>query len=366
MRARGIVIAGAGIGGLTAALALVARGCSVVVLEKTPALQVVGAGVQLSPNATRILVGLGLQRALAPRATAPSVVVLNSVRAGGEVARLPVPQSHDAPYWVIHRADLQAALAEAVAAHPAIELRLGVEVTASETLPEGVRVVAAGSAIDADVLIAADGVASSIRQKFFPNAAPIRSGWTAWRGMADGGGAAEVRLWWARGAHLVAYPVAGSTRTNLVLTLADGIQPAETMEGWPDAPRDLVAAAGPLTPYPLATVPPMPRWTHGRIALLGDSAHAMLPFAAQGAGMAIEDAAVLAECLASDHDAAQVLASYAARRIPRVGQVASAARQSGRIYHMGAPLDLARDIAIRLRGSASLMKRQDWIYDWRP
>ncbi len=370
MRSRRIVIAGAGIGGLTAALALAARGHSIVVLEKTAALQAIGAGVQLSPNASRILLDLGLRDALASRASAPDAIMLGSVRAGRPIARFAVAQTRDAPYWVIHRADLQTALAEAVDRHDAIDLRLGQAVTGVTQDGDGVRIAASGSTYVADALIAADGVGSAIRSLILPGSPPVPSGWTAWRGLAPHAIPSQIELWMAPQAHSVAYPVDGGRRTNLVLTLpahlaATDIPSKLAGDHWPDAPRDLLAAAGPLTPYPLSTVPALRTWTHGRIALLGDAAHALLPFAAQGAAMAIEDAAVLAFCIGDDPDVASALARYAAIRRPRVTRVAAAARQSGHIYHMGWPLSLARDIGIRLIGSARLMRRQDWIYDWK-
>ncbi len=378
MRSRPVVIAGAGIGGLTAALALAQRGIQCVVIEKAPELAAVGAGVQLSPNASRILTGLGLRDALAERATVPLAVTLNSVHAGGKVARLPLHQIDDAPYWVIRRADLQTVLRAAAETNPSISLRLGATVDGF-TDHGDLTVQAAGKSFHAAALIGADGVGSPIRQRLFPGSVPQASGRVAWRGLAERAmpGPPGIQLWMGPSAHLVAYPVESGTRTNLVVTLPDGAdgsadrtgesiaaQLAET--GWPVPPRDLVASAPRLTRYPLLTVPPLSAWSAGRVALLGDAAHAMLPFAAQGAAMAIEDAAVLAGCLGDGStDIPAALARYARLRSPRVARVAGAASQSGRIYHMSGAMALARDNAIRLLGGRLLLRRQSWIYDWR-
>lgn len=379
MRARPVVIAGAGIGGLTAALALAARGIACVVLEKSADLAPAGAGIQLSPNASRILIGLGLGGALAARATVPEAVILNSVRGGGGIARLPLMQSADAPYWVIHRADLQAVLRAAVEAHCAITLRLDAGVDDFGARGDAVDiVVAGGETLEAAALIGADGVGSRIRRRLFPGSAPQSFGRAAWRGFAPQPalpGPPDVQLWMGADAHLVAYPVANG-QINLVVTLpndnashaaqAGGVIAARLAQaGWPKRPCGLIASADRFTPYPLHMVPDLPAWNIGHVALLGDAAHAMLPFAAQGAAMAIEDAAVLARSLAErPADIPAALARYSELRRPRVAQVARTARQSGRIYHMKGVMALARDSVIRMVGGRRLLDRQNWIYDW--
>ncbi|MBC7576410.1 MAG: FAD-dependent monooxygenase, partial [Tardiphaga sp.] len=170
-----IVIAGAGIGGLTAALALAARGCRVVVVEKAERLEEAGAGLQLSPNASRVLTDLGLRPRLAPAITAPDAVSIMSVRRGGEVIRLPLRDRGDcrtdAPYWLLHRADLQAGLLAQVKATPAIELRLGCPFTDFAVTGDGVVVRSGDGAapLSALALIGADGVRSAVRQQLFPD-----------------------------------------------------------------------------------------------------------------------------------------------------------------------------------------------------
>ncbi|MGM4963716.1 FAD-dependent monooxygenase [Tardiphaga sp. 1201_B9_N1_1] len=383
---RTIVIAGAGIGGLTAALALAARGFRVLICEKTRRLEEAGAGLQLSPNATRILIGLGLQPRLAPHVTTPASVSIMTARSGGEVIRLPLGSaSDDAPYWLVHRADLQSALLGAVTAHPDIELRLGCPVDNLRATPAGIIV----NGEWALALIGADGAWSFVRRQLFPETQPHFSGLIAWRGTLETSRLKSdlvphgVQLWMGPKAHLVVYPVSSGERINMVAIVPGAaMQPGGSDTGdaseirqhfaasrWPANARAMIESVDNWRRWPLFTMPDGGMWHEGSVALLGDAAHAMLPFAAQGAGMAIEDAAVLAECLAAaGHDAAAIapaLARYAALRQPRVGLIQRTARQSGQIYHLRGPMALARDLAMRALGAERLQARQDWIYNWK-
>lgn len=387
MTARTVAVAGAGIGGLTAALALAARGFCVVVLEKAARLEEAGAGVQLSPNATRILIDLGVAPHLASRVTRPDAVSIMTARSGGELIRLPLaPDMRDhAPYWLAHRADLQAALLASVRAHPAIELRLGAAVTDFVREPAGVRI----GEVSATALIGADGVWSAVRGQLYPQVEPRFSGLIAWRSTVDaaqlpaGVMPARVQIWMGARAHLVAYPVSSGRRVNLVAivpgedsarenggdTAGLGLRAHFRNQAWPAPARALVDAVTGWRRWPLFTLPDGGVWHAGPVALIGDAAHAMLPFAAQGAGMAIEDAAVLARCLGgatADPIAVEAaLARYAALRRPRVTRVQRMARQSGQIYHLRGPMALARDLTMRMLGANRLQARQDWIYNWR-
>lgn len=380
-----IAIAGAGIAGLTAALALAARGFRIELLEQAERLDAIGAGLQLSPNASRVLISLGLRDAMAARATLLDGIRIHSVRSGGELTTLPLGEKADAragaPYWVMHRADLQDVLLDAVRANPAITLRLGWRCDDVDVNADGVILKTGGDAITAAALIGADGVWSAVRRHVC-DVAPVFSGLVAWRGMIDAeissGARTEkfITLWMGAGAHLVAYPIAGGARINVVAivpgdadTATDNV--ATAFAHWPTQPRVLVEACQPLSRYPLFTVATLPRWSNGPVALLGDAAHAMLPFAAQGAGMAIEDAAVLAWCVGdarelSQAQIAQALSRYATLRRDRVTRVMNAAKQSGRIYHMRGAMAAARDLAIRALGAKRLLARQDWIYGWTP
>jgi salicylate hydroxylase len=396
---RTIFVAGAGIGGLTASLALAAQGFRVVLLEKAERLEEIGAGLQLSPNASHVLVALGLQPRLAARAVIPDAISLISARSGGEVARLPLGDAATllagAPYWVVHRADLQAALQDQVNDNPNIELRLGCQFEDAVTHAKGLTVVQrSGTARQQELalaLVGADGIWSTVRHHLFPQARPQFSGLIAWRGTIEATqlpreyAARRVQLWMGPDAHLVAYPISGGRQINVVAVVpgtwnrpgwsapADGneLRNLFASPAWPGPARMMIGAVDGWRKFALFTVPDGGEWTEGAIALLGDAAHAMLPFAAQGAGMAIEDAAVLAKCLAESQSQggpviAAALKRYARLRRPRVARVQRTARQNGMIYHLTGPAALARDLAIKAMGPARMLARQGWIYDWRP
>ena len=393
---RTIVVAGAGIGGLTASLTLAARGFRVVVLEKAERLEEVGAGVQLSPNASRVLIELGLQPRLAARAVVPDAVSIISARDGGEICRLPLGEAagfrSGAPYWVVHRADLQAALAAQVNDNPDIELRLGCQFEEAAPHAKGLTVVQRSGNTRhqelATALIGADGIWSTVRHHLFPQVQPQFSGLIAWRGTFDATQlpreytSRRVQLWMGPNAHLVVYPISGARQINVVAvvpgtwnrpgwsasTEAAEVKNAFASYQWPGPARMMLNAVDDWRKWALFTVPEGGDWSKGAIALLGDAVHAMLPFAAQGAGMAIEDAAVLAKCLGEGEIAANIPAAlkrYGRLRRARVGRVQRAARHNGSIYHLSGPAALARDWFIRSIGPQRMLARQDWIYDWR-
>jgi salicylate hydroxylase len=388
-----IVVAGAGIGGLTASLALAGRGFRVLLLERAERLEEAGAGLQLSPNASRVLIGLGLESQLSPHAIAPDAVRVMTARTGSEVGRIPLREAavrYGAPYWVMHRADLQAALAAKVAGTPAIELRLGAEVTDVVSHAHGVTVTFAQDAtrhqITTDTLVGADGVWSVVRRRVFPDVHPQFTGRIAWRGIIDAGRAPHdfeprtVQLWLGANAHIVAYPMADGARINVVAITTDTwhapgwSEPGDAADvaarfpaqRWPEAARGLIAAVENWRKWALFAIRDGGVWRTDRIALLGDAAHAMAPFVAQGAGMAIEDGAVLAKCLADTPDVPAALKRYEDLRAPRVTRVQRTAHQTGGIYHLSGPMALARDTTMRLLGGPALLARQDWIYGWRP
>ena len=395
---RTIIVAGAGIGGLTASLTLAAKGFRVVVLEKAERLEEAGAGLQLSPNASRILVELGLQPRLAARAVTPESVNVMSAREGGEIARLPLGEAAcfraGAPYWVVHRADLQSALQAHVNDHPDIDLRLGWQFDDVTAHVKGLTVVQrSGNARRQELavaLIGADGIWSSVRHHLFPEVQPQFSGLIAWRGTLDATAlpreytSPRVQLWMGPDAHLVAYPISGGRQINVVAVVpgtwnrpgwsapgeANDIKGPFASSRWPATARMLIGAVDGWRKWALFTVPDDCEWSKGAVALLGDAVHAMLPFAAQGAAMAIEDAAVLANVLSEspgENIAAipAALKRYGRLRRVRVLRVLRAAQRQGRIYHLTGPLALARDLTIKAMGPKRVLARQDWIYDWR-
>jgi salicylate hydroxylase len=287
----------------------------------------------------------------------------------------------------VHRADLQAALQDQVNDNPGIELRLGCQFEDVATDTAGVIVTQrSGTTLSrqhALALIGADGVWSAVRQRLFPHIQPQFSGLIAWRGTFEATqspselASKRVQLWMGSNAHLVTYQIAAGRGINVVAIVpgtwkgrgssGDG-DPAEIRNAfsaarWPEPARRMIGAVDGWRKWALFTVSSGADWSSGPIALLGDAAHAMLPFAAQGAGMAIEDAAVLAKCLADGEDNATAIAAalkhYSALRRGPV------ARRNGKIYHLGGVAALVRDSAIRSLGARRMLARQEWIYRWR-
>ncbi len=390
---RTIIVAGAGIGGLTAALALAAREFRVVLFDQAERLDEVGAGIQLSPNATRILVGLGLAERLAPHVVVPQAVSIRLAQNAREIARMPLEDvafRYGAPYWLVHRGDLQAALCGAVSADPDISLRLGTQVYDFASHAHGVTAELRQGRAAANergmALIGADGLWSTLRPRLGEEPRPRFRNRTAWRALVDAGrvrpqfGAPVVHLWLGQDAHLVHYPVCAGRRINIVAIVSDREQnmrwstPGRREEvmrrfkatDWALAARELLEAPDEWLKWSLFDCAPLPSWGRGAMTLIGDAAHPTLPFVAQGAAMAIEDAATLAKCLAEKDEAApNALRRFERLRRKRTARVQRAARQAGGIYHLGGPLALARNLALTALGGEKLRERYDWLYDWR-
>lgn len=391
---RTIIVAGAGIGGLTAALALAEKGYRIVVCEQSEQLQEAGAGIQLSPNATRVLFELGLKERMAPHAVAPLAISIRSARSGreiGEVALGPAMEfRYGSPYWAMHRADLQAALLAAAQQHPDIVLKLGVRLEDFVVHAHGATAeLRRGVAAEQErgiALIGADGLWSRMRARLGDKQTPQFSGRSAWRATVPAESVTEewrapiVRLWLGRDAHVVHYPVSGGSRINIVAIVADrqpgrewsAPGPREQLlrrfsgRAWAKPMRAILEAPESWQKWSLFDMPPRPQWGIGAMTLLGDAAHPMLPFLAQGAAMAIEDAATLARCLAGPDAAMEpALRRYEGLRRARTAEVQRAARQAGKIYHLSGPLAFLRNRSMRILGREKLRERYDWLYDWR-
>jgi salicylate hydroxylase len=386
------LIAGAGIGGLAAALCLARSGFRVSLFERAKILEEAGAGLQISPNASAILRDLGVLPLLAGAALAPEAIQIRRASDGATLQRLPLQDAEGrwgAPYLLVHRADLQKALLEALAQEESITLTLQSELTGYAATATGIEAAARDGPIrtthSGSCLIGADGLRSLIRQRLTGVAAlPAKAKYVAWRSLVEAEHVApefrlaESTLWLGDKAHLVHYPLRGGRVINLVAVVEDGVaidwsadiwsQAGEAADiqarfsAWHEDARTLIAAARNWHKWPLVDLAPLPNWTAGRVALIGDAAHPMLPFLAQGAAQAIEDAAMLGAMLSPNSPIEPCLAAYAAARRARANRVQAASRRQGQIYHLGAPAAFFRDLALQSVSGQRLLGHYDWLY----
>ena len=385
---RRIAVVGGGIGGLAAATALAQRGARVRLFEQAPALGEVGAGLQIAPNGVAVLEALGLRAAAERHASVPEAVELVDHRGGEAVARVPLGRTivarHGQPYWQFHRADLLGVLA-AGAADAGVEFRLGARVEAAKPAPAGVLLrLAGGETSEAEVVVGADGVRSPLRAAHL-GPAPVRfTGHVAWRSLVSADRAPAclrrpvTRVTMGPGRHLVSYPLRGGAIVNVVAVeeraawAEEGWNLADDPEnlrrafaGWGGPAGELLAAVEACWLWGLFDHAPLRRWVSGRLVLLGDACHPMLPFLAQGATMALEDAWVLGRCLDIDPDPLRALTAYEALRRPRATRVQRAAARSGRLYHLGPGLRGPAQAGLRLIGGVApglLAGRFDWLF----
>lgn len=378
---RNYVIAGAGISGLTLALALAKFGATVVVLERAETVQEFGAGLQISPNARLVLDRLGLGEALNRIGLEPQALDVYPQGGSSPLISLELGpimiERFGAPYAVMHRADLADALYKACRRFANIDIMFGVRGWDVESHARGVTVAideANGQSRTTRALafVGADGVHSQTRKQILGGPQEVFGGRIAWRTLVPFDAVAphiatdRVSVFFGSGHHLVCYPLPHRRQVNLALFLPgrsagkDQQLPPFRVGGGP-AEALMKAAGDSWTPWPLNTVT-TPVWHRGNIGLVGDAAHAMVPFQAQGAAMGIEDGAVLAPLLMENAQAEVALARYAAIRQPRVAKVAALSASNGRIFHMSWPLSVARDTVMRVQGPRAHLDRLGWIY----
>ncbi|MCB1387434.1 MAG: FAD-dependent monooxygenase [Nitratireductor sp.] len=387
---RSILISGAGIAGLTAALALAGKGFRVEVHEKAPKLETAGAGIQLSPNALRVLGRLGVLKAVQAVSALPAGIRIRSARTARTIATVPLGgtaiERFGHAYLTIHRADLQQVLLTACRADPDISISTGSSIADATGHANGISalITRAGrmETHRAMAILFADGIHSTGRKEVFALPGAVASGFQAWRatvaadGLPAGFDFDHTHLVWGRGAHAVLYPVRNGRYLNMVICTdrapkdafaarpGDGAEIARRVRYWHSDWRNLVGRAADWSIWPLLTMPSKGRWTQGRMALIGDAAHGMLPFAAQGAAMGIEDADLIARHLERHGLSEEAFATWEKARRKRVAKVAKLARKNGEIYHMGWPFSTARNLVVRLSPAQGLLRRQAWIYDW--
>ncbi|MCC5777937.1 FAD-dependent monooxygenase [Nitratireductor sp. B36] len=390
------IVVGAGIAGLTTALAMAQHGLPVRIYERAPELTEVGAGLQLSPNATRLLARLDVLDALGEHAVRPQAVALMQARSLSLLASMPLGDVGEArwnaPYLVTHRADLQSALLERARSEALIEVVTGAFVEKSELSKDGgarlhIRRNETIEDICTPLLIAADGVWSHSRRLIRSSVRSRFTGYIAWRttlpmtaaktALGDALAADRVTAFLDPAFHLVAYPISNGRAINLVAILPGEVPLDAWAQDADDAPlKKVLTRANPSlgrlagaegarwTVWPVHAVTPADAWTSPQgLALVGDAAHAVPPFAAQGAAMAIEDAVVLARLLARTPGApAPALAAYEAARKPRVVRVARRGAFNRFTWHARGPVAFARNLVLRRRSEEALMADFDWLY----
>jgi len=376
-----IIVVGAGIGGLSAALCLRRQGAEVTVLEQAEKISEVGAGLQISPNGVAVLRALGLEDGLAAKAVRGQAAVLRDCRGGGEVLRLDLTRLDSGQaYYFVHRVDLIDLLADA-ARRAGVNIRLLQKVRTVETGPEPVVHLASGGRLSGDLVVGADGLHSRARVALNGEDTPFFTGQVAWRAVVpnDPGLGAEAQVFMGPGRHLVAYPLRGGDLVNLV-----AVQERKewAAEGWhhfddPDNLRAAFAGFGGTARALLAQVdevglwglfrhPVAANWYGEGLAILGDAAHPTLPFMAQGANMALEDAWVLGDCLARHGLGEAGLIAYQAARRDRAVRIVAAANGNAWKYHLRpGPVRAAAHLALKLGGAVApgrMIRQFDWLY----
>ena len=392
MNRASVLVVGGGIGGLAAALAGARAGVPVQLFERNPAFAEVGAGIQLGPNVTRILHGWGLQKELEAVAAYPDQLVIRSADTAAVLGALSLGAQakarYGAPYATVHRADLHGLLLQKVQATTDAALHLGQPITGFEQDETGVCLHHAdGRQSSGALLVGADGLWSRVRQQLLGDGAPRLTGQQAYRALlpqADLPAALrcqDVVVWLGAGLHVVQYPVRGGDWLNVVALVEDraqhqnpgdrsgwdhaalGADLQQLLHGAAPALQALVQAVGGWRLWHLQvrnTVGSASQMAQGGVALLGDAAHPMLPYLAQGAGMAIEDAQTLGQALATAGATTKALAQYAQARWQRNARVQKRSLRNAWIFHATGPVRWGRDLAMRALGERLL--DLPWLY----
>jgi salicylate hydroxylase len=388
-RAARVAIIGGGIGGLAAALALHRRGLDVTVYEQSPSLGEIGAGIGLSPNAIKACRALDIEQEVVAVGSAAEWQIMRSALSGREISRQPVAANSGkfgAPHLTVHRADLLAILARAL---PEQNVRTGVRcVAVSPGTEVAVARFADGGEIEADVIVGADGIHSAVRASLFGPKQPRFTGCVCYRGlvpMQDVPRDVDAKnnlLWMGPHGHIVHYPVRRGELLNIVahfdsdawteeswIRQCDRAELLATYRGWHPLLLALIRGNPNWYKWALYDREPLEQWSVGRATLLGDAAHAMLPYLGQGAAMAIEDGCVLAACLAGiPGDPTAALARYEELRKPRTRAAVLGSRTRAMENHLASPwARFKRDLRFAIRNRFADDKtifRAAWLYDY--
>lgn len=388
---RRALIAGGGIAGMAAALALHRAGWSVSLFEQADSFSEIGAGLQMSPNAARVLDWLGVLGAVEARAFRPRAAQMRDGQTGTSIYRVDLGEEAErrwgAPYLHVHRADLHSCLTDA-ARDAGVDLRTGAKALSFGGRPDGVRLrLADGGVETGDLLIAADGIRSVLREAVGGEETPRFTGQVAWRTtvpaerLPSGLVAREATVWAGPGRHLVTYYLRGGALVNLVAVeeTEEGVEEdwrragdvahlRQIFDGWHADVRTLLEAVETVHVWGLFERPEQVRWCEGRTVLIGDAAHAMLPFMAQGAAMALEDVAVLLRRLGRMADIPSALLAYEHERFSRVARVQSQSRSNGMLFHkrteLGRLFSWMPISAVTWLAPGFAAAQLDWLYGY--
>ena len=377
-RAR-VAVIGCGIGGISTALALARQGIPVAVYERAAEIGEVGAGLQVGPNAGRILAGLGVLEHLRVKAVLPDRAVMKSVDTGEEIISIDLasfPERYGAPYRVMHRGDLLAGLLAAAESTGLVTVSPRKELIDVGQDAGGVTAVFAdGTKASAEVLIGADGIGSRVRAVLGDDSPPLASNYVIYRGTFDRTPEFEnaVTLQTGPHHHVMHYPIRGGETMNLVASFRSDRGPVGS-DAWGTAAEldEVFADANPVVRSAIVHLerdrkwvqfdrPPRPGWSHGRILIVGDAAHAAHQYLAQGACQALEDAVVLADLMAASGDLADSFAAFEAVRYPRAAAVQRGSRFWGELTHVGPAEAAERDATLRAIGDHGI-ELLDWLY----
>jgi 2-polyprenyl-6-methoxyphenol hydroxylase-like FAD-dependent oxidoreductase len=370
-----LLIAGGGIAGLAAALGLAKAGIDSHILERTPAFETTGAGIQLGPNAVRALQYLGAWDAVAPHCVSPEQIHIRDGKSGKILQRVVLgkkfEQRFGAPYRVAHRADLQNGLLSCVRAKSSIHLQTNAEV-ADISIAQTALTLRSGETRHAPAIIASDGIHSIIRKRINPASSPNNTGHTLFRALIPTASIPSiietnvVTLWLYPGAHVVHYAVSGGPQFNIVASVeTHGVSPLEAFRDACSPLIEIIKAQGNWTTWPGIDIQPNSNWSHKNTLLIGDAAHASMPYLAQGAAMALEDACVLSQLVNKDSNFSEVFQKFSALRFNRTRAIQNRSAQLGKIYHAKNPLRPLINLALRIQPSNLFLSQFSWIYDWQ-
>lgn len=404
-----VLIIGGGIGGLCFALELAQRNIACAIFEQSSQFDEVGAGLQLSPNAVRRLRALGLGVALETVLCAPSKIVIHDAVSAATLNEIPlgrtVEERYGAPYWVVARQDLHSILLSALEAMDCVTLHSSKKfIKYSQTADQVTAHMADDSSYKGSLLVGADGVWSRVRHVMDPQHLPTETGFIAWRALINAETAPTLfrapytQVWLGPNSHLVQYRVSGGDQINLVaVTKGSALAKSwsdelpkemlfENIRGFDKSVRRAVMSVENWIAWPLVLLQPFSPWHKGRVVLLGDAAHAVVPFLAQGAAMAIEDAALLGELIGSYYknfsqngtasgasisfartdlalnEITDLCSTYHEKRFSRCKRVLSKSLFQSQVYHAVSYAAKIRNAGLKATPSSLLLRQYDWLY----